>query len=70
MTDLQQRAENPEQGQLALELVKNMASITLDRIGAEGISNAHKNLPLLKQGKSLKELRDIGIEDPVDLAPC
>ena len=54
-------AENPGQGQLALEMVEDMARITLDRIGEEGISNAHKNLPLLKRGNSLRELRDINI---------
>jgi hypothetical protein len=62
MTDSQHRdAGVPGQGRLALELAKNMASITLDRIGKDGISNAHQNLPLLKRGKSLRELRDIKI---------
>lgn len=62
MTDPQHRdAENPGQGRLALELVENMASITLNRIGEVGISNARENLSLLKRGRSLKDLRELEI---------
>lgn len=50
-----------EAGQLALELVKRMASLTLDRIADDGISNARENLPLLNRGKTLKDLHDAGI---------
>lgn len=53
--------ENADQGSLAMELVANMGSITLDRIGDVGISNARSNLALLKHGKSIRELRDIKI---------
>lgn len=51
-------AETAKPGELALELVENMAGITLTRIGEVGISNARENLPLLKKGKTLRELRD------------
>ena len=53
----QQAAGTGTQGLLALELVEKMAGITLDRIGEAGMGNARKNLPLLKHGMSLKELR-------------
>jgi hypothetical protein len=46
-------------GELALALVENMPQITLNRIGDEGINNAHKNLKHLGKGCSLKELRNV-----------
>jgi hypothetical protein len=62
MSKLEQPAGGASaQGHLALKLVENMASITLDRIGEAGVGNARKNLPLLKHGRSLRELRDLEI---------
>jgi hypothetical protein len=46
-------------GELALALVANMPQITLNRIGDDGINNAHKNLKHLDKGCSLKELRNV-----------
>lgn len=46
-----------QNGELALRLVEDMARITLDRIGDEGIRNAKANLPFLERGRSLKDLR-------------
>lgn len=44
-------------GSLGLELVKNMSSLTLARIGRVGLDNARRNLPELSRGRSLAALR-------------
>ena len=46
-------------GELGQTLVANMPQITLNRIGDDGINNAHKNLKHLDKGFSLKELRNV-----------
>jgi hypothetical protein len=50
-----------ENGELALELVENMARITLDRIGDQGIRNARENLRFMGRGESLKALHSAAI---------
>jgi hypothetical protein len=45
-------------GELGLALVANMPKITLNRIGDDGIKNAHKNQKHLDKGLSLKALKN------------
>ena len=48
-------------GELGLALVKKMPEITLNRIGDDGLKNAHKNLEYLNKGSSLKNLRNVSL---------
>jgi len=47
----------PSGGELGRELVANMESLTLARIGDEGLENARRNLAHREKGRSLRELR-------------
>jgi len=48
-------------GQLGLRLVERMSEITMDRIGDLAFENARQNLKYLKAGKSISELRTLGV---------
>jgi hypothetical protein len=48
-------------GELGRELVANMESLTLARIGDAGVGNARRNLALSHKGRSLRELRNAAV---------
>jgi len=48
-------------GELGLKLVANMERMTSDRHGRMALDNAERNLPHIREGKSIRELRDEGI---------
>jgi hypothetical protein len=58
MTQDKTQVNEMQAGELGLALVAKMPEATLNRIGDEGINNAHKNLKYLDKGLSLKELRN------------
>lgn len=45
-----------EGGELGYEIVANMVKITRERIGRQGLANAKASLPLIKKGKSIRDL--------------
>jgi hypothetical protein len=49
-------ADETDAGQLGLEIVANMVAITRERIGQHGLDNAKKSLPLIRTGKSIRNL--------------
>lgn len=45
-----------EGGELGHEIVANMVKITRERIGGQGLANAKASLPLIKKGKTIRDL--------------
>lgn len=51
--------DTPQGGAIACKLVADMERLTMDRIGAMGLANAERNLPLIRGGKGIGELREL-----------